>query len=178
MKLQTQPTTTVTVTVSSDDTDAATVSGPTLRFTTSNWDTEQTVTVRGVNDGDSDGEFVTITNTASGGEYAGVTETVTVTVDDDDKPGITFTPAARTIREGATGTYDVKLNTAPTADVDRGYQLQQPGRDGEQEQPDLHHGQLRQEPAGHRHRRPGRRRSGRHGDLDAQSERCELRLGE
>ena len=76
VKLQTQPTTTVTVTVSSDDTDAATVSGPTLRFTTSNWDTEQTVTVRGVNDGDSDGEFVTITNTASGGEYAGVTETV------------------------------------------------------------------------------------------------------
>ena len=117
VKLQTQPTTTVTVTVSSDDTDAATVSGPTLRFTTSNWDTEQTVTVRGVNDGDSDGEFVTITNTASGGEYAGVTETVTVTVDDDDTPGITFTPAARTIREGATGTYDVKLNTAPTADV-------------------------------------------------------------
>ena len=117
VKLQTQPTTTVTVTVSSDDTDAATVSGPTLRFTPSNWDTEQTVTVRGVNDGDSDGEFVTITNTASGGEYAGVTETVTVTVDDDDTRGITFTPAARTIREGATGTYDVKLNTAPTADV-------------------------------------------------------------
>ena len=117
VKLQTQPTTTVTVTVSSGDTDAATVSGPTLRFTTSNWDTEQTVTVRGVNDGDSDGEFVTITNTASGGEYAGVTASVTVTVDDDDKPGITFTPAARTIREGATGTYDVKLNTAPTADV-------------------------------------------------------------
>ena len=117
VKLQTQPTTTVTVTVSSDDTDAATVSGPTLRFTPSNWDTEQTVTVRGVNDGDSDGEFVTITNTASGGEYAGVTETVWLFVDDDDTRGITFTPAARTIREGATGTYDVKLNTAPTADV-------------------------------------------------------------
>ena len=117
VKLQTQPTTTVTVTVSSDDTDAATVSGPTLRFTTSNWDTEQTVTVRGVNDGDSDGETVTVTNTASGGEYAGVTASVTVTVDDDDTRGITFTPAARTIREGATGTYDVKLNTAPTADV-------------------------------------------------------------
>ena len=117
VKLQTQPTTTVTVTVSSDDTDAATVSGPTLRFTTSNWDTEQTVTVRGVNDGDSDDETVTVTNTASGGEYAGVTASVTVTVDDDDTRGITFTPAARTIREGATGTYDVKLNTAPTADV-------------------------------------------------------------
>ena len=45
VKLQTQPTTTVTVTVSSGDTGAATVSGPTLRFTPSNWDTEQTVTV-------------------------------------------------------------------------------------------------------------------------------------
>ena len=60
---------------------------------------------------------MTITNTASGGEYAGVTETVWLFVDDDDTRGITFTPAARTIREGATGTYDVKLNTAPTADV-------------------------------------------------------------
>ena len=117
VKLQTQPTTTVTVTVSSDDPDAATVSGSTIRFTTSNWNTARTVTVRGVNDNDSTDEIVTMTNTASGGEYAGVTETVTVTVDDDDTPGITFTPAGRTIREGATGTYDVKLNTAPTADV-------------------------------------------------------------
>ena len=117
VKLDTQPTTTVTVTVSSDDTGAATVSGPTLIFTASNWDTARTVTVRGVNDTDSGDETVTITHMASGGEYAGVTETVTVTVDDDDTPGITFTPAARTIREGATGTYDVKLNTAPTADV-------------------------------------------------------------
>ena len=117
VKLQTQPTTTVTVTVSSGDTDAATVSGPTLRFTPSNWETEQTVTVEGVDDGDSANETVTITHTASGGEYAGVMASVTVTVDDDDTRGITFTPAARTIREGATGTYDVKLNTAPTADV-------------------------------------------------------------
>ena len=107
----------MTVTVSSDDTGAATVSGSTLRFTASNWNTAQTVTVRGVNDTDSDDELVTITNTASGGEYAGVTETVSVLVEDDDTRGITFTPAARTIREGATGTYDVKLNTAPTADV-------------------------------------------------------------
>ena len=38
---------------------------------------------------------------------------VTVTVDDDDTPGITFYSRGPTIREGATGTYDVKLNTAP-----------------------------------------------------------------
>ena len=78
VKLQTEPTVTVTVTVSSDDPGAATatVSGSTLRFTASNWDTEQTVTVAGVDDGDSANETVTVTNTASGGEYAGVTASV------------------------------------------------------------------------------------------------------
>ena len=80
--LDTQPTTTVTVTVSSDDTGAATVDRSTLRFTTSNWNTAQTVTVRGVNDNDSTDENVTMTNMASGGEYAGVTALVRVTVDD------------------------------------------------------------------------------------------------
>ena len=40
VKLQTQPTTTVTVTVSSGDTGAATVIFSPLTFTTSNWDRE------------------------------------------------------------------------------------------------------------------------------------------
>ena len=117
VKLQTQPTTTVTVTASSGDTGAATVSGSTLIFTASNWETEQTVTVEGVDDGDSANETVTVTNTASGGEYEGVTASVRVTVDDDDKPGITFTPASLTVGEGGVGTYGVRLNAAPTADV-------------------------------------------------------------
>ena len=119
VKLKTQPTTTVTVTVSSDDTGAATatVSGPTLIFTASNWETEQTVTVAGVDDDDSANETVIVTNTASGGEYEGVTASVRVTVDDDDKPGINFTPASLTVGEAGVGTYGVRLNAAPTADV-------------------------------------------------------------
>ena len=177
VKLQTQPTTTVTVTVSSDDTDAATVSGPTLRFTTSNWDTERTVTVRGVDDGDSANETVTVTNTASGGEYEGVTASVRVTVDDDDKPGITFTPAPVDGRRGRRRHVRREAERRAHGGRDRGDQLQQPGRDGEQEQPDLHHGQLRHEPAGRRHRRRGRRRSGRHGESEAPPQRRRLRLG-
>ena len=53
VKLKTQPTVTVTVTVSSDDLGAAptTASGSNLIFTASTWDTEQTVTVAGVDDG-------------------------------------------------------------------------------------------------------------------------------
>ena len=119
VKLQTEPTTTVTVTVSSDDTGAATatVSGPTLIFTASNWDTEQTVTVAGVDDGDSANETVTVTNTLGPGEYEGVTASVRVTVEDDDTPGITFTPASLTVGEGGTNTYTVVLNTQPSGDV-------------------------------------------------------------
>ena len=174
VKLQTQPTTTVTVTVSSGDTGAATVSGPTLRFTPSNWDTEQTVTVEGVDDGDSAGEIVTITHTASGGEYAGVTASVTVTVDDDDTRGITFTPAARTIREGATGTYDVKLNTAPTADVTVAISSDNADVTVNKSSLTFTTVNYAHEPAGHRHRRPGRRRSGRHGESDAPPQRRRL----
>ena len=88
VKLATQPTTAVIVSARSDDTGAAVVIGPTLIFTTLDWDSPKTVTVRGVDDNDSANETVTVTNTASGGEYAGVTASVTVTVYDDDKPGI------------------------------------------------------------------------------------------
>ena len=174
VKLQTQPTTTVTVTVSSDDTDAATVSGPTLRFTTSNWETEQTVTVRGVNDGDSDDETVTVTNTASGGEYAGVTASVAVTVDDDDTRGITITPAARTIREGATGTYDVKLNTAPTADVTVAISSDNADVTVNKSSLTFTTVNYARNQRVDRHRRRGRRRSGRHGESDAPPQRRRL----
>ena len=118
VKLKTVPTGNVTVEISSNDPGAATVSPAMLTFTPTDWSTAKTVTVRGVNDGDSDDETVIVTNTASGGEYAGVTETVRVTVDDDDKPlGITFTPASLTVGEGGVGMYGVKLNAATTSDV-------------------------------------------------------------
>ena len=59
---------------------------------------------------------MTVTNPASG-EYDFHDFELGLRSHDDVTPGITFTPAARTIRDDATGTYDVKLNTAPTADV-------------------------------------------------------------
>ncbi len=47
LELDTAPTGNVTITVTSGDTAIATVSPTTLTFTTSNWETEQTVTVTG-----------------------------------------------------------------------------------------------------------------------------------
>ena len=46
-----------------------------------------------------------------------MTASVRVTVDDDDKPGITFTPASLTVGEAGVGRYTVRLNAAPTSDV-------------------------------------------------------------
>ena len=61
VKLATQPSGNVTVSVTSDDTGAATASPASLTFTTTNWNTTKTVTVSGVNDSDTDNESLTVT---------------------------------------------------------------------------------------------------------------------
>ena len=63
----------------------------TLRFTASNWNIWQRVTVNAGQDGDADDDTVAITHTVSGGsaaEYVALTDAaiVQVTVDDDDVP--------------------------------------------------------------------------------------------
>ena len=65
VKLATLPTASVTVSVSSGDTDAATVSASSLVFTTSNWNGAKTVTVSGVDDDDATDETVTVSLRAS-----------------------------------------------------------------------------------------------------------------
>ena len=85
--LATQPTGTVTVTPVSDDTGAVTVRPLRLYFTTSNWDTPQTVTATALQDADGVAETVTVSHPASGGGYGAVTAgDVTVRVDDDETP--------------------------------------------------------------------------------------------
>ena len=84
MKLATQPNANVTVTLSSDDTGAATVSPASLTFTTTNWSSTQQVTVSGVDDSDTDNESLTVTASASGGGYGGKTAMVSVAVTDND----------------------------------------------------------------------------------------------
>ncbi len=79
--LTSEPTGPVTVTPTSSDGGAATVSGA-LGFTAANWDTPQTVTVSGVEDEDSLADMMaTVSHQVSGGDYGGVTaDSVSVTV--------------------------------------------------------------------------------------------------
>ncbi len=119
--LTSEPTDNVTVTPSSSDGSIATVSGA-LTFTPEDWNTEQDVTVTGVNDdidNEGDSRTATITHTVAGGDYGSVTaENVTVTVTDDDTRGITTNPTEVTVAEDAgTTSYTVVLDSQPIADV-------------------------------------------------------------
>ena len=117
MKLRSKPTAEVTVTVTSDDTGAATVSDDSLTFTTTSWNDEQTITVSGVDDSDRDTETFDISLSASGGGYDGVTGTLAMIVTDDDDPNLAVNPPTLTVDENSTATFRVKLATLPTADV-------------------------------------------------------------
>ena len=128
VKLNSEPTGTVTVTPVSGLETAATV-GDALEFTTGNWNDAQEVTVRGVNDdidNPSDARTAVITHAASGTgtDYAsGVTaEEVTVTVTDNDTKGFTFSTQSISAAESSgnsgniTG-YTLKLDSEPTGVV-------------------------------------------------------------
>ena len=117
VSLTIQPTDTVTVTPSSNNTNAVTVSGA-VTFTTTDWSTLRTVTVRGVQDGNSVDENVTITHTIRGGNYSDARDRpVDITISDDDVPEVAVKPRMLTIDEGHTATYSVHLMTLPTGSV-------------------------------------------------------------
>ena len=84
--LSTQPTADVTVTPASADTSTATVSGA-LTFTSTNWSSAQTVTVKGVDDSIFNDPYrvAKVSHGVSGGGYGGVRPAyVAVTALDDD----------------------------------------------------------------------------------------------
>ncbi len=89
----------------------------TLTFTPSTWSEPQTVKVSANKDDDAEDENPeTLTLTAVGGKYDGITEMVTVRVEDTDQKGIRLNPLSLELEEGgAAGTYTVELQSAPTS---------------------------------------------------------------
>ena len=128
VKLDAQPASDVVITVTSDntdvtaDTDAATSGNQTtLTFTSSNWGTAQTVTVRAAQDADAVNDAASITHAVDAARSANEFDAVSiaelaVTVTDDDA-GVTVSPATLRIPEGNSSTYTVKLDALPASDV-------------------------------------------------------------
>ena len=90
--LDSEPTATVTVTVAGHSGTDVTPDPTTLTFTTSNWDTAQTVTVTAGDDADTADDTVALTHSAASTDsnYSGITiPSVAVTVSDNDTARVT-----------------------------------------------------------------------------------------
>ena len=119
--LATQPTASVSIAVTSDRTEAATVRPATLTFTPFNWNTAQTVTVTGVDDGvDQRGDrSATISHTAisSDPKYNTIDiDDVTATVVDNDTE-VSITGDAAVITEGEEASFTVTTTPPPPAGI-------------------------------------------------------------
>ncbi|MDH5727708.1 MAG: OmpA family protein [Gammaproteobacteria bacterium] len=124
--LNTLPTDTVTVAISSGDTSEGTVDTALLTFLVGNWNSAQTVTVTGVNDAIDDGDItynvIVGDPVSTDSDYNNLTDTdtpdVSVTNIDDDTAGVSVSVISGTTSESATtATFTVVLDSEPTADV-------------------------------------------------------------
>ncbi len=129
LNLATLPSGDVSVTLTSDDVEAVSLSSETgaleadgslnLTFTSLNWNLAQTVTVTGEEDPDTrDEDDVHIQIIAKGHEYQDLSiDPVSVSVLDDDQAGLSISESELSISEGSEGSFEVVLLTEPSGDV-------------------------------------------------------------
>ena len=129
MKLKSQPTEPVEVSIASNNPDVTTNPTSLLFNPTSavRWDTAQTVTVHAAHDSDAEDDEATLTHTTSGGDYGGANALSIgrpVSVDDDETstttgpqlPRISLTGGAD-VTEGGTASFTVNADPAPTSSL-------------------------------------------------------------
>ena len=120
VELATLPMAGVSVSVSSDDTGAATVSPTDLTFTSSDWSDAQIVTVSGVNDADASDETLTVSFTAMSDDpdYQVITASVSLSVvDGESEVTVQFSKEDYSVDEGDTQFITVTLSADPEREV-------------------------------------------------------------
>ena len=124
--LNTEPTQNVSIGLSSSDTTEGTVSPSSVVFTSGDWDTQQVVTVTGVNDDVDDDNIafsiVTAAATSTDPKYNGLNAgDVSVTNTDNDVAGVTVSAiSGNTTEAGESATFTIVLTSEPTHDVSVG----------------------------------------------------------
>ena len=87
-----------------DATNRIVFSPPFLTFTMDDWKTPKDLEVRGVEDTDRTDETVTVTVTITSDDntYSGLSPyaPITITITDNDTPGVVFAPSTLTVTEG------------------------------------------------------------------------------
>jgi len=136
VKLNSQPEADVTISVSSSNTDEGTVNLSGLGFSSSNWNTSQTVTVTGVDDSSDpivDGNTsykINLGNTVSSSTYYNDLKSGTLELSntDNESPGVSLSSSSLTTSEnGTNATFTVKLDQKTTSDVTINLQSDDPG---------------------------------------------------
>jgi hypothetical protein len=123
IKLKSQPTANVYLSVSSSDTTEGDISPSNITFTTSNWNIDQTVTITGINDDLVDGNqnYYVILASANSDDnrYNNLNPPdISVTNTDNDTAGFTISLiSGNTVEDGGVATFTVNLETQPEADV-------------------------------------------------------------
>ncbi|WP_020467890.1 beta strand repeat-containing protein, partial [Zavarzinella formosa] len=124
MALSSQPTADVTIPISSSNTAEGTVSTSSLTFTPANWNVPQTVIVTGVDDQVQDGNqpytILLGAATSTDPNYNGLNPAdVALTNLDNDTAGFSaiIVGSSTTTEAGGTVSFNVTLNSQPTADV-------------------------------------------------------------
>ena len=116
VKLNAEPTATVTVTITGFSGTDLTLDKSSLEFTTSTWDTAQTVTVTGGEDDDAVVDRITLVHTPSGGGFTTGAQ-LGVRVVDNDPKNLILSTTSLGVFEGGSASYTVKLSAEPTATV-------------------------------------------------------------
>ncbi len=120
VRLVTQPTDDVTITVERVNGDEDLTASPdTLTFTNSNWSVQQTVTVSAAEDDDGAASTAQFGHKviSPGTVYHGVSAPgLRATEDDNDTIGMIVSPTALSVPEGGSATYTVRLGTKPLDD--------------------------------------------------------------
>ena len=119
-KLKSQPTSDVTLNISSNNSSRLSISKSSLMFTDSNWDTEQSVKFTAIDDSIDDGDVtvsVNIKSTSSDINYNNLSSGFAIIVKDNDVSGIIADTTPTTITEGQHITRTFKLKSQPTSNV-------------------------------------------------------------
>ena len=119
-KLKSQPTSNVTLNISSNNSSRLSISKSSLTFTASNWNIDQSVTFTSIDNSIADGDVtvsVTIKSTSSDINYNNLSSGFAITVKDNDTSGIIADTTKATIIEGQHITRAFKLKSQPKANV-------------------------------------------------------------
>ncbi len=121
--LNSEPESTVTVSISSNNSDEGQLptASQTLTFNNSNWRTTKTVTINGVNDNIADGNqtySINISTSSTDVNYNGLSANVNATNVDDDQEGISVSEnSIVTSEDETTADFSVALDSEPVSDV-------------------------------------------------------------